>query len=102
MDFFGNVQNVEEGGEGRNETQWREELEAVGRMIDEARRRHNESLNVHPQAQHVVEEAKAVQGVKREGAAMVQQEQSWSKQIVGAAALAGCAVAWAAGSWLES
>ena len=102
MDFFGNVQNVEvEGGE-RNETKWREELEAVGRMIDEARRRHNESLGVHPQAQHIAEEVRAVQGLKREGAAMVQQEQSWSKQIVGAAALAGCAIAWAAGSWLES
>lgn len=102
MDFFGNVQNVEvEGGE-RNETQWRQELEAVGRMIDEARRRHNESLGVHPQAQHIAEEVRSVQGLKREGAAMVQQEQSWSKQIVGAAALAGCAVVWAAGSWLES
>jgi phosphatidylinositol glycan class K len=102
MDFFGNVQNVEvEGGE-RNETQWRQELEAVERMINEARRRHNESLGVHPQAQHIAEEVRSVQGLKREGAAMVQKEQSWSKQIVGAAALAGCAVAWAAGSWLES
>ncbi|KAG9199184.1 glycosylphosphatidylinositol anchor biosynthesis [Epicoccum nigrum] len=102
MDFFGNVQNVELEGEGRNETQWRLELEAVERMIQEAKRRHNESLGVHPQAQHVVEEAKSAQGLKTEGAAMVQEEQSWSKQLVGAAALAGCAVAWAAGSWLES
>jgi GPI-anchor transamidase subunit K len=33
---------------------------------------------------------------------MVREEQSWSKQIVGAVALAGCAAAWAAGTWLES
>jgi phosphatidylinositol glycan class K len=59
-------------------------------------------LGVHPQAQHIAEEVRSVQGLKREGAAMVQEEQSWSKQIVGAAALAGCAMAWAAGSWLES
>ncbi|KAJ4381641.1 glycosylphosphatidylinositol anchor biosynthesis [Didymella sp. IMI 355093] len=102
MDFFGNVQNVEVEGEKRNETQWRQELEAIERMINEAKRRHNESMNVHPQAQHVVEEAKPAQQLKRQGAAMVQQEQGWSKQIVGAAALVGCAVAWAAGSWLET
>ncbi|KAF3044283.1 glycosylphosphatidylinositol anchor biosynthesis [Didymella heteroderae] len=102
MDFFGNVQNIEVEGEKRNETQWRQELEAIERMINEAKRRHNESLSVHPQAQHVVEEAKPAQSLRRQGAAMVQEEQGWSKQIVGAAALVGCAVAWAAGSWLES
>src|SRR5205807_788569 len=75
MDFFGNVQNVEvEGGEAaRNETQWKEELQAVERMIVEAKRRHNESLNVRPQAQHVVEEAKPVQRVRKEGAVKVDE-----------------------------
>ncbi|KAF1922547.1 uncharacterized protein M421DRAFT_353928 [Didymella exigua CBS 183.55] len=102
MDFFGNVQNVEVEGEKRNETQWRQDLEAIERMINEAKRRHNESLSIQPQAQHIVEESKPVQSSKRQGAAMVQEEQGWSKQIVGAAALVGCAVAWAAGSWLES
>ncbi|KAF3040034.1 glycosylphosphatidylinositol anchor biosynthesis [Didymella keratinophila] len=102
MDFFGNVQNVEVEGEKRNETQWRQELEAIERMINEAKRRHNESLSVHPQTQHVVEEAKPAQSLRKQGAAMVQEEQGWSKQTVGAAALVGCAVAWVAGSWLES
>lgn len=102
MDFFGNVQNVEVEGEKGNETQWRQDLEAIERMINEAKRRHNESLSVHPQAQHVVEEAKPAQSLIKQGAAMVQEERGWSKQIVGAAALVGCAVAWAAGSWLES
>lgn len=101
MDFFGNVQNVEVEGAKRNETQWKHELEAIERMIQEARRRHNESLSVHPQPQHVVEDAKPDQNLRKQGAAMVQQEQSWSKQLVGAAALVGCAVTWAAGSWLE-
>lgn len=101
MDFFGNVQNVEVEGEKRNETQWRQELEAIERMIQEAKRRHNESLSVHPQAQHIAEETKTVQSLKKQGAAMVQEEQSWSKQIVGVAALVGCTLAWAAGSWLE-
>jgi phosphatidylinositol glycan class K len=102
MDFFGNVQNVEVEGEKRTETQWRQELEAIERMINEAKRRHNESLSLHTQARHVVEEVTPAQSRRKQGVAMVQEEQGWSKQIVGAAALVGCAVAWAAGSWLES
>jgi phosphatidylinositol glycan class K len=102
MDFFGNVQNVEVEGDKRNETQWRQELGAIERMINEAKRRHNESLSIHSQAQHTVEEAKPAQSLRKQIASMVQEEQGWSKQIVGAAALVGCAVAWAAGSWLES
>ncbi|KAH5565192.1 GPI-anchor transamidase [Parastagonospora nodorum] len=104
MDFFGNVQNVELQGEGRNETQWKEELEAIDRMIADAKRRHNESLNAKPQVdvQHVVEEAKPVQGLRREGAVKVDEEQGWSKQIAGAAALAGCVGVWLAGSLFES
>jgi|TARA_R110002003_G_scaffold70_12_gene6425 glycosylphosphatidylinositol transamidase (GPIT) subunit GPI8 len=102
MDFFGNVQNVELQAEGRNETQWREELEAIDAMIADARRRHNESLSARPGAQHVVEEAQPVQSVRREGAVKVDEEQGWNKQIVGAAALLGCAGVWLAGSLLES
>jgi glycosylphosphatidylinositol transamidase (GPIT) subunit GPI8 len=102
MDFFGNVQNVELQAEARNETQWREELEAIDAMIADARRRHNESLSARPGAQHVVEEAQPVQSVRREGAVKVDEEQGWNKQIVGAAALLGCAGVWLAGSLLES
>jgi phosphatidylinositol glycan class K len=102
MDFFGNVQNVELQGEGRNETQWKEELEAIDKMILDAKRRHNESLNIKSDAQHVVEEVRPVQGLRREGAVKVDQEQGWSKQIVGTAALLGCAGVWLAGSLLES
>ncbi|CAO2655892.1 Nn.00g046950.m01.CDS01 [Neocucurbitaria sp. VM-36] len=103
MDFFGNVQNVEvEGGENRNETQWKEELEAIERMIIEAKKRHNESVNVRPQAQHVAEEVKPVHRLRKEGAVRVEEEQGWNKQIFGAAALVGCASIWLAGTWLES
>jgi phosphatidylinositol glycan class K len=106
MDFFGNVQNVElDGGESRNETQWREELEAIEHMIEEAKRRHNESLSVRPLAEHLVEEAeltKPKQSIRREGAARVNEESSWQKQMVGAAAFLGCAGLWVVGSWFES
>lgn len=101
MDFFGNVQNVELQ-EGRNETQWRAELEAIDKMILEARRKHNESLSTRPQPEHIVEEAKPVHNLRREGAVKVDEEQGWNKQIVGAAALLGCAGVWFAGSLFES
>lgn len=97
MDFFGNVQNVEVEGERRNETQWKEELLAIERMIIEAKRRHNESLSVQPQAQHVVEEAQPAQSLRREGAVRVDAEQGWTKHAFGAAALVGCAGIWLAG-----
>lgn len=102
IDFFGNVQNVEVGGQTKNETQWKEELAAIEKMIIEAKRRHNESLSARPPAQHVVEQAKPVQSLRREGAVRVNEEQGWSKQAFGAAALVGCAGLWLAGTWLES
>ncbi|KAH7135913.1 peptidase C13 family-domain-containing protein [Dendryphion nanum] len=106
MDFFGNVQNVEiDSGGLKNDTQWQEELAAIDRMIIEAKRRHNESLSLRPQNQHIIEEAKVVevsQGIRKEGAVRVNKEAGWAKQLVGAAALLGCAGIWVVGSWLES
>lgn len=105
MDFFGNVQNVEvESGVKRNETEWQEELKAIERMIEEAKRRHNETLYTSPQHASVIEEVKAAeakQQIRKEGAVRVNEETGWTKQIVGAAALLGCVGVWAAGSWLE-
>ncbi|KAF2267542.1 hypothetical protein CC78DRAFT_530650 [Lojkania enalia] len=106
MDFFGNVQNVEvDGGVKRNETEWREELAAIERMIIEAKRRHNESLYTYPRRQEVAEEARVLdtkQPLRKERAPRVDEDTGWKKQIVGAAALLGCLGIWAAGSWLES
>ncbi|KAK3209990.1 hypothetical protein GRF29_44g1274118 [Pseudopithomyces chartarum] len=107
MDFFGNVQNVEIDPENqKSEAQWREELEAIDKMILEAKRRHNESLHVRPQAQHIMEEVVATesqpQNTKKPGATKIDTESNWPKQIVGAAALVGFAGIWAAGSYLES
>jgi glycosylphosphatidylinositol transamidase (GPIT) subunit GPI8 len=106
MDFFGNVQNVEmEAGVMKNETEWEEELRAIDRMIEEAKRRHNATLAAAPQHVSVIEEVKgaeAKRAVKREGAVRVDEASGWSKQMVGTIALLGCAGIWAAGSWLES
>jgi phosphatidylinositol glycan class K len=102
MDFFGNVQNVEVEGEKRNETQWKQELQAIQKMIVEAKRRHNDSTAVLPQTQHVYDEAKPAQTTRRSRVINVSEERDWVKQTIGAAALVGCAGVWAAASWLES
>jgi phosphatidylinositol glycan class K len=103
MDFFGNVQNVELQGEGqKDDVQWSEELKALDKMILDARRRHNETMNVRSQVQHVVEEAKPVQSLRRKGAVKIDDAQGWGKQIIGAAALVGCAGVWLAGTLFES
>jgi hypothetical protein len=73
-------------------------------MINDARKRHNESLAGAPL--HEVEQtpvAKASKpSLKKEGAARVKSDGGWSKQLAGVAALLGCVGVWAAGSWLES
>ncbi|CBX94432.1 glycosylphosphatidylinositol anchor biosynthesis [Plenodomus lingam] len=102
MDFFGNVQNVEVEASKRNETEWMEDLRAIEKMIAEAKSRHNESLGVKPQTEHVVEKARPMLNVRSEGAVRVDEVQDWTKQAYGAAALLGCAGVWLVGSWLES
>lgn len=102
MDFFGNVQNVElENSQTWNETAWKEDLEQLGRMIDAARKRHNDTSDFEDV---VAMKAAAVQKplFKREGAAKVATKNSLGNQAVGAAALLGCLGVWLAASWFES
>lgn len=106
MDFFGNVQNVEiDGITTTNETQWKEDLAAIQKMIEQARKRqqHNESGKLDVQSQHIVEQAQPPQNARREGGAVkVDEQQGWTKQAYGAVTLLGCAGVWLAGSLLES
>jgi phosphatidylinositol glycan class K len=102
MDFFGNVQNVElEKSQTWNETAWKEDLEQLGRMIDAARKRHNETAPFEDALGPTAETLKRVV-TKREGAAKVAAKNSISNQAVGAAALLGCLGVWLAASWLEA
>lgn len=104
MDFFGNVQNVEveDGSSGLgNETEWREELLQLGKMIEREWRRQNTSgLAVLPG----VDPAEPVAQIPRSkpvGAAKVAADDGWAKQAIGVSTLLGLAGVWAAGSWLE-
>lgn len=102
MDFFGNVQNVEVGEGKKNETEWLEDLKAIDKMIGEARRRRNETRSMQPHIEHAVEQAEQPKRLSGQGALKVDEEQSWTKQAYGVAALCGFAGVWLVGTWLES
>ncbi|KAL2060854.1 hypothetical protein VTL71DRAFT_8906 [Oculimacula yallundae] len=103
MDFFGNVQNVEVDSVG-NETEWKEDLLALGKKIKELRERADaadaEAKNASiPDPTPVWER----QNAGRIKAAKVQvDDRWWGKRAVGAWALLGCAMVWTAGSYLEA
>ncbi|KIW03894.1 GPI-anchor transamidase [Verruconis gallopava] len=101
MDFFGNVQNVEINEETQNkwnETAWREDLVQLQRMIDQAKKRYNSSVN--PESEIAITEQHIP--IRGERAAKVAAEETLSKQIAGAAALLGCFGLWLAASWFET
>jgi len=103
MDFFGNVQNVEvQGEQSWNETAWKEDLEALGKMIDAARNRHNSSMV--PDEYGGDANAATVQAPKAKHvrAAKVSVKDTFSNQAVGAAALLGCLGVWVVASWFET
>ncbi|OMP87252.1 GPI-anchor transamidase [Diplodia seriata] len=105
MDFFGNVQNVEVEGVGRNESKLEEELEYLSRLIETAKQKANETEVAAAYGASVDKNEAAVQPKtkkKFEGPAKVQRDDGWSKQIIGLSAVMGFAGVWAAGSWLES
>jgi GPI-anchor transamidase subunit K len=100
MDFFGNVRNVEvEGATAWNESAWQEDMIRLGKLFQEAQQRHNISHIENPDS-HYVSVSPSVLGSER--AAKVEQENSWSKQIMGGAALVGCFAVWVTASWMDS
>jgi glycosylphosphatidylinositol transamidase (GPIT) subunit GPI8 len=103
MDFFGNVRNVEvEGAAVWNESAWREDLVRLGRLIEEAKRRHNltDERSLPAAEEHVVDPLRhSMLGSDR--AAKIEIESGRGKQLVGASALVAVVAIWAAASWLE-
>ncbi|KAG4432192.1 glycosylphosphatidylinositol anchor biosynthesis [Cadophora sp. M221] len=101
MDFFGNVQNVEVDSAG-NETEWREDLLALGKKIKELRERADAADTETKNATASAPEQES-SNVRRIKAAKVEVDDSWlGKRAVGAWALLGCALVWTAGSYLEA
>jgi phosphatidylinositol glycan class K len=98
MDFFGNVQNVEVDGVA-NETEWKEDLIALGKKIA-ALREVADAVEKNGSAQAAPVESGPTSRIR---AAKVEVDAGWwGKKAIGAWALAGCTLAWVAGSYLES
>jgi hypothetical protein len=106
MDFFGNVQNVEvEGTASGNESEWKEDLVQLGKMLEAAKKRENRTKTDHDQAKEGSAASTAQHAAKSRGhagAVKVEAEQGWGQKVLGATVLLGCAAVWAAGSWYES
>lgn len=97
MDFFGNVQNVEVDS-GHNETQWKEDLLQLSKKISTLRER------MESAEKNTTTGAKTSPSTPftRVRAAKVEVDEGWwGKKTTGAWALAGCTLAWIAGSYLE-
>ena len=98
MDFFGNVQNVEVDA-GRNETEWKEDLLALGKKISELGERADAVQN----NMTVVEPPPSSHITRRIRASKVEVDDKWwGKKAIGAWALAGCSFVWLAGTYFES
>lgn len=101
MDFFGNVQNVEVDSVG-NDTEWKEDLLALGKKIAELRER-AEAAEVAEKNTNVPNPSVGTHTSRKIRAAKVQVDDKWwGKKAVGAWALAGCSMVWFLGTYLES
>ena len=99
MDFFGNVQNVEVDA-GTNETEWKEDLLALGKKIAELRER-TEAVDAAGKNTTVVE-LLGSQALRKIRASKVEVDDKWwGKKAIGAWALVGCSMIWGVASYLE-
>ena len=101
MDFFGNVQNVEVDSVG-NDTEWKEDLLALGKKIAELRER-EDANNVAKRNASIPEPLTSSHTPRKLRAAKVRADENlWGKKALGAWALAGCSLAWLVSSYLEA
>ncbi|KAB5577990.1 peptidase C13 family-domain-containing protein [Coniochaeta sp. 2T2.1] len=97
-DFFGNVQNVEV--DGTKNTTLEEDLLSLSKTIaalkkhadevEAAERKANETVQARPDARKKIQFAKPLT-----------DDNWWTKKLFGATAVAGCALLWGLGSYLE-
>lgn len=113
-DFFGNVQNVEVDGAAapsKNSSALDQELAELSKLIAELRRREAE---VDAEERRRVAAAESKESARREkktvpvptrkvrpSAKLLTDENWWSKKVVGAATLTGCALLWGLTSYME-
>lgn len=114
MDFFGNVQGVEiEADRGRvsNESEWKEDLRRLGeiwRRAMESEDRGGNQTRVKPTTDGTNPPPPPITTTPctpheplHPSAVKIQLAAGWAQQILGAGALAGCALLWGGAWWLE-
>lgn len=99
MDFFGNVQNVEVDSVTNN-TEWKEDLLALGKKIAELREKADVENDIIKNATALEEPTGPSRRIR--AAKVAADEKWWGKKAIGAWALAGCSLVWLAGSYMES
>ncbi|KAK4134022.1 hypothetical protein BT67DRAFT_434180 [Trichocladium antarcticum] len=96
-DFFGNVQNVEVDG-SQNTTLLEEDLLSLSRTIADLHHKAEEEEVALTKNKTVGE---AATQPRTQFAKPLTDENWWTKKILGATAVAGCALLWGIGSYLE-
>jgi phosphatidylinositol glycan class K len=100
MDFFGNVQNVEVDKAG-NDTALQEDLISLGKKIAELMKKADAAdeaaKNTSP-----VSQAQSGHTHQIRASRVATDERWWGKKAIGVLGLAGCSLAWYAGSYFES
>lgn len=103
-DFFGNVQNVEV--DGTKNTTLEDDLVALSKTIAQLRQKADEAeaadRNATGSATANTRADKQALHPKVQFAKPLTDDNWWAKKVLGAAALAGCALLWGLGSYLEA
>ncbi|KAK4984466.1 glycosylphosphatidylinositol anchor biosynthesis [Elasticomyces elasticus] len=102
LDFFGNVQAVEMGGDTEEEQQWREDLVGLKRFI-ERNMQAREDAALHPLlSEATITAAEAPLGLlKKFQVVSAKATSGWSKGVGGAMALVSLGVGWSMASYFE-
>ncbi|KAI1265664.1 peptidase C13 family-domain-containing protein [Xylariaceae sp. FL1019] len=97
-DFFGNIQNVEVDGATNSTID--EEMVALSRTIAQLRRLADEE-EMKPSNATVSTKVGSRPHQKLQQASSLSDDSWWSKKLIGATTVGGCAVLWTLGSYLE-
>ena len=103
LDFFGNVQGVEveEGGRGAGEGEWKRDLEALGRIVERQSREDEEvAREAEGMTGRAPERTVSARGSTGGDSAvdMARQGGGWLKKLAGAGSLAALGAAWVVSS----
>jgi phosphatidylinositol glycan class K len=99
-DFFGNIQNVEV--DRAKDLALEEELIELSKTIAMLRKKEAEEDAAYNNVSSVPASVPTAPPRKIQGAKALTEDDWWTKKVIGASALAGCALLWGVGSFLEA